>query len=216
MSTRVALAFGVLLSGAFGLAAAVYIKPAAPTLRTVAVPAAGSRAPQEFEKNRPTLVSTRADEVARQVAPADGLIRFCSSHVTETRSFVIFRHGTCVVLQEPVTDPIAEAERILRANNDPEARFLPELTSEGNLIVGFKEPLFHTFTAAEREAMLDELTKITPALLTPSERVSAADDWVPPTHARFGLLARRRMLEDAAKPIPVKVIRASRAVAAND
>jgi hypothetical protein len=75
-------------------------------------------------------------------------------------------------------------------------------------MISFKEPVFHNFTAAERASLEESLNHLTPALLTPKERVSAGDNWVPPTHARFGLLARRRMLEDAASPTVIKVIRA--------
>jgi hypothetical protein len=153
-----------------------------------------------------------SDQLATQMPPASAapkdLVSFCSEHVTENRSFVIFRNGTCVVVNEPSMDPIGDARERLIACEDPEARFVPELTQEGNLMISFKEPVFHNFTAEERAGLEESLNHLTPALLTPKERVSAGDDWVPPTHARFGLLARRRMLEDAANPTAVKVIRA--------
>jgi hypothetical protein len=38
--------------------------------------------------------------------------------------------------------------------------------------------------------------------------VAAGKGWSPPKNARFGLLARRRLLEDAANPVPVRIIRA--------
>jgi hypothetical protein len=170
----------------------------------------------------PKIATARAPAAAKQPMPASqlairnsapkaapkDLVSFCSEHVTEKRSFVIFQNGTCVVVNEPSLDPIGDARDRLIACEDPEARFVPELTDEGNLMISFKEPVFHNFTAEERDKLEDSLTYMTPALLTPKEKASAGDDWVPPTHARFGLLARRRMLEDAANPTPIKVIRA--------
>jgi hypothetical protein len=45
--------------------------------------------------------------------------------------------------------------------------------------------------------------------------VAAVDGWSPHQNAKVGLLARRRMLEDASQPVPVKIIRAkNRATAA--
>ncbi|WP_424312500.1 hypothetical protein [Haloferula sp.] len=136
------------------------------------------------------------------------LVAFCSDHVTENRSFVIFQNGTCVVVNEPSLDPISDARERLLACEDPEARFVPELTQDGDLMISFKEPVFHNFTEEQRAELELTLSHLTPALLTPKEKASAGDDWVPPSHAQFGLLARRRMLEDAADPKPVKVIRA--------
>ncbi|MEP4078101.1 hypothetical protein [Haloferula sp.] len=159
------------------------------------------------ETRAPAKVQLAADSSSPAVAPKD-LVAFCSEHVTENRSFVIFKNGTCVVINEPSIDPIGDAKDRLMACEDPEARFVPELTNEGNLMISFKEPVFHNFTAEERASIEESLSHLTPALLTPKERASAGEGWVPPSHARFGLLARRRMLEDAASPKAVKIIRA--------
>jgi len=215
LSSRFGLGVALLLAGSFGLAATFLVRSGslsqapdrpAPTLPAMAppivIPAADAPQPSGEVPNPP-------DKPA-----SDGLIEFCSSHVTATRSFVVFRYGTCVVVDEPTTDPVADARERLEACEDPEARFVPELTAEGNLLISFREPVFHNFSPEERESIQPELDRLTPALLTPKERVAAGDEWMPPTHARFGLLARRRMLEDAARPVPVRVIRAKQRVTA--
>ncbi|MCU0794844.1 MAG: hypothetical protein MUF31_02810 [Akkermansiaceae bacterium] len=206
-SSRIALALALLLAGAFGIATSIYVKPGKASPQS-------SLGAETSKPERPKAAATeRGGSPSPRVPDAEYLVEFCSKNVTETRSFVIFRYGTCVVVQEPSEDPLADAIGRLEACNDPEARFVPELTAESDLIVSFKEPVFHLFTESQRLAIQDELDALTPALLTPAERATAGDDWVPPTQARFGLLARRRMLEDAAKPVAIKVIRAKNRVA---
>jgi hypothetical protein len=139
---------------------------------------------------------------------AQDLVAFCSRHVTEKRSFVVFKRGTCVVINEPCKDPMKEARRILSACKDDDARFLTEVSNDGDLIVAFKDPVFHRFSQKELSKIQPWLKHTASALLTPAESVAAGDDWTPPENARIGLLARRRMLEDAANIVPVKVIRA--------
>jgi hypothetical protein len=196
LSSRVALAAALLLAGSFGLFA-TFLVPTKTQSFQRKVPAAGEPSGG--------LIAAKP---AKETEASQDLVSFCSEHVTANRSFVIFRNGTCVVVNEPSVDPIGDAKQRLFACEDPEARFVPELTAEGNLMISFKEPVFHNFTAEERAQLEESLSQLTPALLTPKERVSAGDDWVPPIHARFGLLARRRMLEDAASPAAIKVIRA--------
>jgi hypothetical protein len=203
-SSRLALAAALFLAGVFGVAASVYVKPANLSIAGVSP---SQVVPQPAARGG-------GERLARPGGPAaEHLVEFCSRHVTEARSFVIFRYGTCVLVQEPSEDPVADAMKRLEASEDPEAKFVPELTVEGDLIVSFKEPVFHIFNEAQREAMQAELDTLTPALLTPAERAAAGDDWVPPTQARYGLLARRRMLEDAAKPVAIKIVRAKNRVA---
>ncbi|MEM1085719.1 MAG: hypothetical protein AAGI48_16545 [Verrucomicrobiota bacterium] len=202
LSSRIALASALLLAGGFGLAVTYFV----PTnLKVGKMRGGGAKATyvQNSEAN-PAQAPSRP-------APKD-LVAFCSEHVSEHRSFVIFQNGTCVVVNEPSADPIGDARQRLLACEDPEARFVPELTQEGNLMISFKEPVFHNFTSEERAQLQVELDRIVPTLLTPKEKASAGGEWTPPVHARFGLLARRRMLEDAADPVPVKVIRAKERV----
>lgn len=206
LSSRVALSLALLLAGIFGLAAAILLP--APSLKKSA---AVQPASPVIATGTPVLVR----ETVEPPAPStDELVQFCSQHVSEKRSFVLFRRGSCVVVDEPCADPLAEARKKLAACAEAEARFVPEPTSEGDLIITFKEPVFHRFTQRELQSLGPWLDQIAPALLSPAESVAAVDGWWPHQNAKVGLLARRRMLEDASQAVPVKIIRAkSRATA---
>ena len=64
-----------------------------------------------------------ANPAKSNAAPADDLVSFCSKHVTEKRSFVVFKRGTCVVINEPCADPMTEAHNILATCKDAECPF---------------------------------------------------------------------------------------------
>jgi hypothetical protein len=203
------LSIALLLAGIFGLVAAILLP--APTLKKSSVPVAA--APASGLVAAPVM--TRGKSGEPPAASMEELVRFCSQHVTEKRTFVVFRRGTCVVVDEPCADPLAEARRKLASCAESEAPFVPEPTREGDLIVTFKEPVFHRFTRGELSALGPWLDQIAPALLTPAESVAAVDGWSPHQNAKVGLLARRRMLEDASQAVPMKIIRAkNRATAA--
>jgi len=200
-SSRVAFGIALLLAGSFGLAVAIIV-PNHP-------------APQAGEKNvaaadTPVRTSLAGPEKSTKPLDAsmDELVRFCSQHVTTQRTFVVFSRGTCVVVNEPSADPLADAKKKLSACADPNTPFIPEPTAEGDLIVSFKEPVFQRFTRDEISKLAPVLEKLAPALLSPAESVAAGKDWTPPDHAKVGLLARRRMLEDASSVVPVKIVRA--------
>jgi hypothetical protein len=161
--------------------------------------------------DRPEESDTTPLEAASLAAQQD-LVQFCSRHVTAKRSFVVFRRGTCVIINEPCQNPMKEARAILAKCDDANARFVSEPTNEGDLIVTFKEPVFHRFAPAEIAAMKPVLEKTASVLLSPTESVAAGADWLPPATARLGLLARRRMLEDAAQAVPIRIVRAQERV----
>jgi hypothetical protein len=144
----------------------------------------------------------------------EDLVDFCKLHVTEQRCFVMFKRGTCVLVSEPSEDPLADAVALLHSCAEETARFIPERTSDGGMIISFKEPVFHRFSNEELEGLGPWLSQVAPTLMAPEEAMSAGDDWNPPFHARVGLLARRRLLEDASAPVAVRVVRAKQAVAA--
>lgn len=209
LSSRIALSMALLLAGIFGLAAAILLP--APSLKKNPV-----RTNYTASSGGLSSPSHVRELQAEPPAPSlDELVRFCSQHVSEKRSFVLFRRGSCVVVDEPCADPLAEARKKLASCAEAEARFVPEPTSEGDLIITFKEPVFHRFTQGELQLLGPWLEQVAPALLSPAESVAAVDGWSPHHNAKVGLLARRRMLEDASQAVPVKIIRAkSRATAA--
>lgn len=199
LSSRVAMPIALLLAGGFGLGISM-IQPA--SISKIASTPASNPAPVQ-----PAPMAGIPEEASPPVS-ADDLVSFCSKHVTEKRSFVVFRRGTCVIVNEPCADPMVEARKILAKCKKSDARFLTEPTAEGDVIVAFNDPVFHRFSKDELGKLKPWLKQSATALLTPEESVAAGDGWVPPSGAQVGLLARRRMLEDAANAVPVKVIRA--------
>lgn len=208
LSSRVALLTALLLAGMFGLAAAIVLPTGnfkKTNGRLAHLPARSEAAP-----------IMEANTAAAPTSSAAELVKFCSDNVTENRSFVLFRRGTCVIIDEPCQNPLAVARKKLDACVGEDVRFISEPTAEGDLIVTFKEPVFHRFSRDELAKPSAWLDHASPALLTPAETVAAGDGWSPTGNARYGLLARRRLLEDAADPVPVRIIRAkNRAMALN-
>lgn len=211
LSSRIALSGALLLAGIFGLGTAILLPSKDFRIAHHARPSLS----QEVEEPR-GLILSREEEIALPEASTGDLVRFCAANVNETRSFVVFRTGSAVIVNEPCADPVAEACKKLAACSDPEVRFLTEPTREGELIVTFNEPVFHRFNGKDLTELVPWLENSAASLLTPSESAAVSEGWSPNRNARFGLLARRRMLEDAANPVPVRIIRAkSRAIAAN-
>jgi hypothetical protein len=205
LSSRIALPLALLLAGIFGLCvAAVQPLPVAKRAESREIPVS-LPAPAESGILAGETNQVEPPELATETV---GLVEFCSRHVTATRSFVVFKRGTCVIVNEPCEDPMAEARKILTRCKADDARFLTERTADGDVIVAFEDPVFHRFRDSEVEKMLPWLGKAAPTLMTPEEVVSAGEGWAPPQNAKIGLLARRRMLEDATEVIPVKIIRA--------
>ncbi|MEP4048106.1 MAG: hypothetical protein ABJZ54_12080 [Luteolibacter sp.] len=136
------------------------------------------------------------------------LTQFCSKHVTVLRSFVLFRNGTCVMIDEPCADPLAEANHRLSICAKAGARFVSEFTSAGDIVVAFEEPVFHLFPLQEHGHPAAWLDQITPDLLTSEETAATESNPQLTLNAQAGLLARRNLLEDAADRVPIKIIRA--------
>jgi hypothetical protein len=204
LSSRVALLTALFLAGLFGLVATLVL-PAANFKKSNARLAS---LPARVEPE-PVLIAGTASSTTCPAPSATDLVKFCSDNVNEKRSFVLFQRGTCVVIDEPCQNPLAEAKKKLAAcAADADVRFISEPTAEGDLIVTFKEPVFQRFSKDELIKHEPWLAHATPTLLTPAESVAAGKGWSPPANARFGLLARRRLLEDAANPVPVRIIRA--------
>lgn len=199
LSSRVALPIALMLAGVFGLGIAL-IQPT-PISKNSAEAVGEPPLKQQEILAAPPAAGDSA-------AAGDDLVSFCSRHVTAKRSFVVFKRGTCVVINEPCRNPMAEAQRILSKCKDPDARFLTEPTNDGEMIVAFKDPVFHRFSRNELQQLQPWLRQSAAALLTPQESVTAGDGWVPPDHAKIGLLARRRLIEDATQAVPVRIIRA--------
>ncbi len=70
------------------------------------------------------------------------IIKFCDSQTTATRGFVVFRNGTCALVNESSEYPVKAARATLCNCAQSEARLLSELTAEGDLVVTFKGSVF--------------------------------------------------------------------------
>ena len=208
LSSRIALPIALLLAGTFGLA-----------IVTVQPPEVFEKAEQftkevELPTNFPRSEARESVDLKTVPIPEDDLVQFCARHVTAKRSFVVFSRGTCVVINEPCINPINKAREILAKCNDVNAKFVSEPTTEGDLIVTFKQPVFHRFSPSEIAAMEPELLQTASSLLSPEESVAAGAGWTPPAAARLGLVARRRMLEDVVEAAPLRIVRSKeRAIA---
>lgn len=134
-------------------------------------------------------------------------IAFCAQHVTPERSFVIFRNGTCVIVNEPSKDPIAEAKDILTKTSGSEARFITRKIEDGHLMVTYREPVFHCLFAPEIEDLSHSITQNFSKYLSLNEKKSMPASWTPPTEAKFGLYSRKLLNLDASDMTVAKVVR---------
>jgi len=134
------------------------------------------------------------------------VISFCARHTASDRGFVVFRNGTCVIIRDLSSDPVAQARQSLHEAASPEARFLSERTAEGDLIVTFAGPVFHWIPSDELAAMTVWADGNLETLFSENERKVTRENWMPPADARLGLVARSRLLEDGGAPEVAKVI----------
>lgn len=196
-TSRLAGAIAVVLAASVGLAVALLVPESpissAPTHESSDVSAI------ESPDTKPELDLT---EIAA----------FYSRHVSSERGFVIFRNGSVVLFAEPCDDPLRKARDTLDRCAEPDARFVTERTGEGDVIVTFREAVLHWTPQSEVEPLQKWAAKNLGALLSDAEQATVKADWMPPADARLGLVARRRMLDDAKESKIVKVIRAKQSV----
>lgn len=137
---------------------------------------------------------------------------FYSRHVTSERGFVVFRNGSVVLFAEPCDDPLTKARDTLDRCAEPDARFVTERTGEGDVIVTFREAVLHWTPQREVDPLQKWAARNLGSLLSDAEQATVKADWMPPADARLGLVARRRMLDDAKESKVVKVIRSRQSV----
>jgi hypothetical protein len=143
-------------------------------------------------------------------------IKFCVNHVTSERSFVVFSHGTCVIVDEPSDQPIEDATEILKDCAEPAAHFITRKIEHGDYLVTYRRPAFNCLFAEEIERMRPDLEANYLGYLTPEERASMRKDFVMSLDAKLGLVARARLNQDASDRVVAKVIRALPAQALPD
>jgi hypothetical protein len=132
------------------------------------------------------------------------------AHYTDrSRTFVVFEHGTCVVVPESSTDPEGEAKRLLDAVYNFHPDFNPRQMDDGNFTVSYSQPAFSVVFADEVKANrqyidLNHLDGVVreEVLLDASGRQNQFDD-----RGKIGLFGRARMFMDAQSPRIVRVWR---------
>ncbi len=206
LSSQIALPIALLLAGVFGFGISI-TQPSATHTSAVS-----PKLEKSLEIADNHLVVGRELEKVQDftclpVALQES-VDFCSRSVTNERSFVIFKRGTCVIVREPCKNPTTEAINILAKCHETTARFVSEITTDGDVIVAFKAPVFQRFDPSEVKNLRPWLNQFSTALLAPEESVAAGDGWIPPDGAQIGLLARRRLLEDAVNSKPIWIVRA--------
>ena len=136
------------------------------------------------------------------------LIEFCSRNVKNNRAFVLFNHGTCVVIEDE-TDPEVIKSRaiaVLRETATPGARFICTPIEGHDLIVSYTEPVFHLRFDEDMNQHRKEIENDFRRFLTEKELADITPSWEPPFHAKVGLRSRARLLKDASNPTVSRII----------
>ncbi len=139
----------------------------------------------------------------------DQIAKNCARMVNGKNSFAVFEHGTCVLLIEPIEDPVLSAKSSLKILSDPKIEFEVQALDNNNYLIIFNKYLFCWMFA-------DQLAKNKDAIMhdrrleriqTDSPKVRSLSDM----DIRVGKLARLCLLEDSRKLNIKKIIRAKAA-----
>ena len=125
----------------------------------------------------------------------------------EKRKFAIFRHGTCVLIDDSSPDAEAEAKRLLDAVYNFHPDFDPQPMDDGNWMVEYSQPVLSVVLKSEVEANwgyidanhMDGVVR-DEVLLNAQGEPNRFDRL-----AKVGLFARARMFLDAQEPDIVRV-----------
>jgi len=158
-------------------------------------------------KPDPVAESTDASSVIYYTADIDKIIARCKTMVSEQNSFVIFEHGTCVRLVEPVSDHAKSASASLKILASPDVAFSIKPLNNNNYLVVFNDYLF-CWLLAEDIAKLKEDILENVSLRENREDPKSIQE-LPEFEKRLGKFARLLMLEDAKNPVVKKIIRAN-------
>ncbi len=136
------------------------------------------------------------------------LIEFCSKNVKSNRAFVLFQHGTCVVVEDlHTTEEIKkQALALLQETASPDARFICTPIEKQNLIVSYTKPVFHLRFHEDMQLFREQIENDYRRFLTEKEKSDVTLEWEPPFHAKVGLRSRARLMKDAVEPIVAHVI----------
>ena len=161
-----------------------------------------------FLSDSPQKEGTPQQQTSLASGADSRLIEFCSTNVKDNRTFVLFRYGTCVVVENEKNPDEAKAQaiEILKETATPDARFVCTQVENHNLIVSYTKPVFHLRFNEDMEIHRQEIETDFRRFLTEKEQTDISEHWEPPFHAKVGLRSRARLLKDAADPVVSRVI----------
>lgn len=139
-------------------------------------------------------------------ADIDGIVARCKTMVSAENSFVVFEHGTCVRLVEPISDHAESAKASLKILSSPNLPFSIKPLNNNNYLIVFNDYLF-CWLSAKDIAELKDVILTNPSLAVSSGDPKSIQD-LPEFEKRIGKFARFLMLEDARSLEVKKIIRA--------
>ena len=206
MTSALALALSAVT--VIGIAAALVIWRYRQTVRTAVAVARPATAPKVATRPAadfppvPKWKPTVPVDIERTIATF--------AHYTDRRRvFVVFEHGTCVVVPKTSQDPEGEAKQLLDRVYNFHPDFNPRQMDDGNFLISYSQPaysvVFADEVAANREYIdanhLDGVVR-DEVLLDAAGRPNTFDD-----RGKIGLFGRARMFMDAQAPKVVRVWR---------
>lgn len=126
--------------------------------------------------------------------------------VSTENSFVIFEHGTCVRLLEPVKDHADAAKASLKILASPDISFIVKPLNNNNYLIVFNDYLFCWLFARDIANMKEGL--LTDARLAPSIEDPSSINEIPDFEKRLGKFARLLMLQDSKTLVIKQIIQA--------
>jgi len=131
----------------------------------------------------------------------------CKRMVSKENSFVIFEHGTCVRLLEPVTDHAESATSSLKILSSPNIDFIVKPLNNNNYLIVFNDYLLCWLFAKDIANMKEGM--LTDHRLAPSDLDSEYVRKLPELERRLGKFARLLLQEDTKTITIKKIIRAN-------
>lgn len=141
----------------------------------------------------------------------DIIAKNCARIMTKQKSFAVFEHGTCVLLIEPLDDPVVSARSTLKILSDPNIKFEVRALNNNNYLIIFDKYLFcwlfaHDLAENKEAIMRDKR-------LARSDADPPSLKALPEVQLRVGKLARLCLIADSQKLNIKKIIRAKQSPA---
>lgn len=131
----------------------------------------------------------------------------CSKMVSKENSFVIFEHGTCVRLLEPVTNHIQSATSSLKILSSPNISFVVKPLNNNDYLIVFNDYLFCWLFAKDIAHMKQSI--LSDSRLASSEKDPESIQGLTEFEQKLGKFARLLLLEDSKTVTVKKIIKAN-------